>query len=76
MWKERQASYLLSLCCWQGTSYDGVDLSVDIQLGHAAAGRVIGKTDRDRFGAVGQRHRDLKQLQGKAKQSKKLLIKI
>lgn len=53
-----------------------MDLSVDIQLGHAAAGRVIGKTDRDRFGAVGQRHRDLKQLQGKAKQSKKLLIKI
>lgn len=58
------------MCCWQGTPYDGVDLSVHIQLGHAPAGRVVGKTDGDGLGAVGQRHRDLKQLQ-KAKQSKK-----
>lgn len=47
-----------------------MDLSVHIQLGHAPAGRVVGKTDGDGLGTVGQRHRDLKQLQ-KAKQSKK-----
>lgn len=72
MWKARPAWYSLSLCCWQGTPYDGVDLSVHVQLGHAPAGRVVGEADGDGLGAVGQRHRDLKQLQ-KARKSRKLI---
>lgn len=52
-----------------------MDLSVNIQLGHAAAGRVVGKADRDGLGAVRQRHRDLKQLQ-REKKSKKLLLEV
>lgn len=47
---------------------DRVHLSVNIQLGHAPAGRVVGKADRDRLGALGERHRDFKQLQRRGKE--------
>lgn len=67
--KGRPGSYLLSLCCWQGAPDDGVDLPVNIQLGHAPAGRVVGKAHRDGLGALRQRHRDLKQLQREKKKN-------
>lgn len=38
-----------------------MDLSVNIQLGHAPAGSVISKTDCDWFGALRERHCNFKQ---------------
>lgn len=44
-----------------------MDLSVNIQLGHAPAGSVISKTDCDWFGALRERHCNFKQLQRRDK---------
>lgn len=52
-----------------------MNLSVNIQLRHASAGRVIGKTDGYRFGAMRKRHCNFKQLQkGKQREEKNFFI--
>lgn len=51
----------------QGSPDDAVHLFVDIQFGQTAALGVISHTDGHRLGALGDRHRDLKQLQKEQK---------
>lgn len=63
-------SCLLWLCQRQGAPDDGVDLSVDIQLGHAPAGGVVGKTDGDGFWTLRQWHSYFKQLHEREKKKK------
>ena len=47
---------------WQGSSYDGVDLSVNVKLGEAPTLSVVGYTDGDRLYVLGYRNCDFKEL--------------